>query len=86
MTSGGNKGPSEQYGPQWQHNPGYSRSQTSAWPLVVAWATDINTDPGYSGTMDLDIALGGSIAWTSLWPQVMDIQMAFCGNLGHKHQ
>ena len=34
------------------------------------WATDINTDPGYNGTMDPGMAFGGSIAWTSLWPQV----------------
>lgn len=31
------------------------------WPLVVALAKNINTDPSYSRTMDPDMALSGKL-------------------------
>ena len=36
------------------------RLQASMQPLVAAWATDINTDPGCGRTMDPDMVLGSS--------------------------
>lgn len=44
------------HGSQWQLRP-----QTSAWPLVVTWDTDTNTDPSCSRTRDPDLALGDSL-------------------------
>lgn len=37
----------------------WSRPQTSAGPLAVTWATDINTDPSCRSMSDPDVALGG---------------------------
>ena len=33
------------------------QATTSLWPSVAAWTTDINTDPSYSRTTGLDMAL-----------------------------
>ena len=37
-----------------------SRPWTCPWPLVVIWATDIDTDPSCSRTMEPDMVLGDS--------------------------
>lgn len=69
MSLGGNAGHSDKYGPgpvgsvapRHQHRLRWLPSlRTSVWPLVVTWATDINTDTSCSKTTDPDFALLGS--------------------------
>lgn len=65
-----------------RHPPGFRlhpRLQTAAWPLVVAWAMDINTDPSFSSsTMDLDMALSDSLG--------QDVILVSGGNIVHSNQ
>lgn len=59
------------------------RSQTSTWPYVVTWTTDINPEPGCIRTSDPHVAFRGSMdqghqhgprqlhrPFTSAWPPV----------------
>lgn len=58
-----------------RHQP---RHRTSAWPLVLTQASDINTDPGCKRTPDPDMATHGSIS--------LDVIMASGGSSGHLDQ
>lgn len=55
------------------HHHGF-RQQHRPWTLVT-WATDINTDPGYSQTTEPDVALGGNMN--------PDTAMSSGGSAGH---
>lgn len=37
------------------------RPGTFAWPLMVTWTSDINTEPGFDRTISPDMAPGGSM-------------------------
>lgn len=52
-----------QHGFRQKHRP-----YISTWPLLVTWATNINTDPGCSRSMDPDMAQSDT-TWISPWLQ-----------------
>lgn len=82
---GSGTGQGHQHGLRWQ-----SRPLTSTWPLVTAQPTDINTDLGCSGVVDLDMVPVAAWTWISAWPQVaiqaIQIYMAPGSTAsGHQH-
>ena len=47
-----------------------AQTETSSWPLMATWASDIKTGPSLDRTLDPDMSSSSSRAWKSSWPQV----------------
>ena len=64
-----------------EHQHGFreqQRKETTAWPSVVTWAKNINSDHGSSSTSDPDMALDNSLD--------PDTTVVSGGSIGHSNQ
>lgn len=70
-----------QHGYRWQHRP-----RTSTWPLLVAWAKDINTNCWLRQNHGFCALPPGPPSWPSAAAQTANINMASGGSTGSSHQ
>lgn len=67
--------------PWWQQGPQtFTDPQASVWPLVAAWATDINTDPGCGRTIAPDGSARAPTPNSTKWWSRLQASMALSAN------